>query len=134
VSPKLDRFMVRVLATFQLMVSVLGFFAFLFALNYGGAAANLGVLPLMFVYFLYGFVSALFLYSTLTFTRILALVWYAVFLIPVGLAWVFATKPVNMTPGFPIVFFLSALGSLYLGVTSIAQFRKNHRFIDQRQI
>jgi hypothetical protein len=77
---------VRVLATFQLMVSVLGFFAFLFALNYGGAAANLGVLPLMFVYFLYGFVSALFLYSTLTFTRILALVWYAVFLIPVGLA------------------------------------------------
>jgi hypothetical protein len=70
-----------------------GFFAFLFALNYGGAAANPGVLPLMFVYFLYGFVSTLFLYSTLTFTRILALVWYAVFLIPVGSAWVFATKP-----------------------------------------
>jgi hypothetical protein len=114
------------------MVSVLGFFAFLFALNYGGAAANPGVLPLMFVYFLYGFVSALFLYSTLTFTRILALVWYAVFLIPVGLAWVFDTKPVNMTPGFPIVFFPLSVHCIW--ELQIAQFRKNHRFIDQRQI
>jgi hypothetical protein len=80
VPPKLDKFLVRVLATFQLLGSMVGFLVFLSALNYGGAAANPGLLPEILLYFFFGFVSALLLYSTLTFARILGLIWHALLL------------------------------------------------------
>jgi len=127
-----DKLIVRVLATLQLLASVMYFLFFVFALNYGGAAANPGVLPAMFVYSFYGLVSAIFLYSTANFARILALIWHAIFLGVVIVGWFFATKPVQVSSGFTLVFIFSVFSFLYLAITSFAASRKNtsHKVTD----
>ena len=75
---KLDKVIVRVLATLQLLAPGLCFLAVLFALNYWGAASKPAAPPLISVYSIFGVVSALHLYSAHTYTRLLASIWHGI--------------------------------------------------------
>jgi len=115
---------VRVLATLQLLASGLCFLAVLFALNYGGAAANPLALPLISVYSIFGVASALLLYSAHTYTRLLALIWHGILVGFAFVGWLFAARPVNVSDGFIPVLCVSVLSLLYLGTTLLSLFRK----------
>jgi hypothetical protein len=128
---KLDKVIVRVLATLQLLASGLCFLAVLFALNYGGAAASPLALPLISVYSIFGIVSGLLLYSAQTYTRFLALTWHGILVGFAFVGWFFANGPVNVSDGFKPILCVSALSLLYLGTTLLNLFRKDPRYNGQ---
>jgi hypothetical protein len=117
---KLDTLIVRVIATLQLLLSLAGFPLIVIALNYGGASANPGLLPMIFLYLFYGVVTAIFLYSALTLARVFAFFWHAVLVGRVITAWALDDKPVPASAGFLLLISISTLALLYLAITSLA--------------
>jgi len=118
---KLDKAIIRAIATLQLLISLAGIPLFVFALNYGGASANPGLLPLIFLYLFYGVITALFLYSTFTPARMLALLWHALLVGRVLVSWVPGDKPVDASAGLSIIFSISTFAFFYLAATSLTQ-------------
>jgi hypothetical protein len=121
---KIDQVIVRVIATFQLLLSLAGFPLILIALNYGGASANPGLLPMIFLYLFYGVITAIFLYSTRTLARVLAFFWHAAAVGCVIAAWALDDKPVPASAGFRLLLAIAALALFYLAVTSLAESRQ----------
>lgn len=128
---KLDKVIVRVLATLQLLASGLCFLGVLFALNYGGAAANPLALPLISVYSVFGVASALLLYSTHTYTRLLAITWHGILVGFAFVGWLFAARSVNVSDGFIPILCVSVISLLYLGATLLNLLRKDRRYKGQ---
>ncbi len=112
-----DKVIVRVIATAQLLMSLAGLLMIPFAFMYGGAAAWPSAFQGALSYLFCGFGSAIFLYSRHLAARALALVWHAVL---VGYLFVGLFASVRTTPGnFALLFFWSVLSLCYLAVTSI---------------
>jgi hypothetical protein len=126
VPPELDRFILRLLATFQLLGSLIAFFVLL-AVNYGGAVRNPALLPLICFYSLYGVVSGVLLY--LGHARIAAMVWYAVLVALVYVGWYVPPKYSDESGGFTLLL-LALLSCLYLAITALARSGKLTSLID----
>jgi hypothetical protein len=119
---EMDKLIIRVFASAQLLISLVGFPFVIFALNYGGAAANPGVLPLILLYLFYGVVTAVLLYSTRTFARVLAFVWHALLVARVIGSSAFANRPIVGSGRFVPVLLISIAAVLYLGATSFGRY------------
>ena len=117
---ELDKFIVRILALFQLLASALVFLWIFSALN-GGASVSPTAIPFLCLYALYGLASGVFLYSTKKLARIFALVWYGGLVSVVLVQWFFATQPRNGNGD--VLLFLSGLSLLYLAITSLTRFK-----------
>jgi len=120
VPEELDKFIIRILALFELLASVMVFLRVFSALN-GGAPLSPAAIPLLCFYALYGLVSGVFLYSTKTLARILALVWYGGLVGVVLMLWFFAPQPRNGNGD--VLLFLSGLSLFYLAITSLTRFK-----------
>lgn len=120
VPEELDKFIVRLLALFQLLASVLVLLRVFSALN-DGAPFSPTVIPLLCLYALYGLVSGIFLYSTRNTARIVALGWYGGLVAVVLVQWFFAAQPRNGNGD--VLLLLSSLSLLYLAITSLTRFR-----------
>ena len=116
-NPVMDKVIVRVIATVQLVMSLAGLLMLPFAFMYGGAAAWPSAFQGALLYLFCGFGSAIFLYSRRLAARALAVVWHAVL---VGYLFVGLFASARTTPGtFSLLFFWSVLSLCYLALTSI---------------
>jgi hypothetical protein len=117
----LDKLIICLLATLQLVVCGFGGLGFLFAMNYGGAAANPTAFVLILMWFAFGAVSAVLLHTTLTFARILSFIWNSVAVAFMYFGWFFEREGRGV-PEMPTVFKLMcwlAVGTAYLALTSV---------------
>jgi hypothetical protein len=120
----MDKVIVRLLATLQILVSGICFLTVVVALNYGGATRNPGALPLAFLYCGYGVVSGIFLFSLHIMTRIFAAVWHAILVTLTFLAVNPANSRESVGGGFTLIFGLSLVSAFYL-VLSAWVLRRN---------
>src|SRR5215472_1947278 len=75
-----DKWVLRIIATVQLLASLLGIPLVIFSFNYGGASVHPNWFTGLLLYFFCGFVIAVFLYFGHVSARILALLWHATFI------------------------------------------------------
>jgi hypothetical protein len=115
----MDKVIVRLLATLQILISGLCFLMVIFALNYGGAQKNPTALPLAFLYCGYGMISGLLLFSLHLYTRIFAVVWHAIFVIVTILAMNHANSRQSLGGLLTSIFVLSFFSLFYLALTSV---------------
>jgi hypothetical protein len=122
--PELDRFIIRLLATLQLLASVFAFFTILFTLNYGEPYRNPAVLPLICLYSFFGVVSGVFLYLGSTKARFMALPWHLALIVVVFAHWFAgAQTPDTDHSGGSVLLSLTIIAASYLSVSALARAR-----------
>jgi len=125
-----DKCVLRIIATVQLIASLLGIPLVIFSFNYGGASVHPNWFTGLLLYFICGFGIAVFLYFGHLSARILALLWHATFIGYPTLSYIRASQAHLNTEISGIVFGLfisSALCVWYFGATSFSAVAKGSR-------